>query len=78
MASKWSHLTAVICSKSFLFIDDCTALSAPSLPNVVLKWLPAKTKSKLLPLAKFHYRKEVVRHIISAIEESKDPVINVL
>lgn len=69
-----------------LFIDNCAAHTdfAP-LVNVKVIFLPANTTSKLQPLDqgiihtfKRIYRREVVKHTLTCLEENISPEINVL
>lgn len=73
--------------KILLFIDNCTAHNdIPELDAIKVQFLPANTTSKLQPLDqgiiknfKTLYRKEVVKHILTSIEEEKNIVpINIL
>lgn len=72
--------------KIILFVDNCSAhTDLPALTNVKIMFLPANTTSKLQPLDqgiihtfKRLYRREVVNHIISCLDENISPVINVL
>lgn len=68
-----------------LFIDNCSAhKNIPPLKSVTIKFLPPNTTSKLQSLDpgnnnfKTAYRHEVVRKIITDIEESKTSSINIL
>jgi len=88
--SEWLHSVDASMRKQkrkiLLFIDNCTAHGdIPTLRNVNINFLPANTTSVLQPLDqgiirnfKVHYRRQVVEHIIAAIEESNDLSINVL
>lgn len=72
--------------KILLFIDNCAAhTDLPTLANVKVMFLPANTTSKLQPLDqgiihtfKRFYRREVVKHILTSLEENSSPDINVL
>jgi len=72
MKSKRRHI--------ILFIDNCTAHNdIPEMSNVKVVFLPPNTTSALQPLDqgiirnfKHYYRTEVVQHILTAIEESKE------
>lgn len=72
--------------KILLFIDNCTAHNLiPPLKAVKVKFLPPNTTSKLQPLDqgiiknfKTCYRKEVVRKMISDMEQQFASPINVL
>ena len=69
-----------------LYADNCTAHNdLPLLQNVNVQFLPPNTTSVLQPLdqgiiknLKVHYRKRVVEHILSAIENDRDPAVNLL
>jgi len=72
--------------KIILFVDNCTAHSnIPSLRSIKVQFLPPNTTSKLQPLDqgiiknfKILYRKEIVRSILSDIEEEKSTSITIL
>jgi len=72
--------------KIILFIDNCTAHSnIPSLQSIKVQFLSPNTTSKLQPLDqgiiknfKILYRKEIVRSILSDIEEEKNTSITIL
>ncbi|XP_046976413.1 tigger transposable element-derived protein 6-like [Vanessa cardui] len=72
--------------KILLFIDNCAAhTDLPTLANVKVMFLPANTTSKLQSLDqgiihtfKRFYRREVVKHILTSLEENSSPDINVL
>ncbi|KAK7094233.1 hypothetical protein V1264_007882 [Littorina saxatilis] len=60
-----------------LMVDNCSAHCHVQLSNIKLKFLPPNTTSKLQPcdagvisIFKSHYRKRLLRHILSAMDEA--------
>ncbi|KAL4119165.1 hypothetical protein QTP88_012011 [Uroleucon formosanum] len=72
--------------KILLFIDNCTAHNLTSTFNAIkVQFLPPNTTSVLQPLDqgminnfKIFYRKEIVKKIVSAINDTNQIVINIL
>lgn len=72
--------------KILLFVDNCSAhKNLPVLCSITIKFLPANTTSKLQPLDqgiihnfKVFYRKQLIDHILSCIDEGSTYEVNLL